>query len=58
MKRFSVHFNAHTPIQIVFLNNMKTVGPLSKTKPFTRRGPKIGKKKHFRVVMSKLLTIK
>jgi hypothetical protein len=44
MKRFSEHFNVHTPIQIVFLNNLKTVGPLSKTKPCTRRGPKIGKK--------------
>ena len=44
MKRFSVHFNVHTPIQIVFLNNLKIVGPLSKMKPCTRRGPKIGKK--------------
>jgi hypothetical protein len=39
MKRFSVHFNVHTPIQIVFLNNLKIVGPLSKMKPRTRRGP-------------------
>jgi hypothetical protein len=54
---FSMHFNVHTPIQIVFLNNLKTVGLLSKMKPCTRRGPKIGKK-HYRVVMSKLLTIK
>jgi hypothetical protein len=23
MKRFSVHFNVHTPIQIVFLNNFE-----------------------------------
>jgi hypothetical protein len=44
MKRFSVHFNVHTPIQIVFLNNLKIVGPVSKMKPCTRRGPKIGKK--------------
>jgi hypothetical protein len=44
MKRFSVHFNVHTPIQIVFLNNLKIVGPLSKMKHCTRRGPKIGKK--------------
>ncbi len=29
---------------IVFLNNLKIVGPLSKMKPCTRRGPKIGKK--------------
>ncbi len=28
----------------VFLNNLKIVGPLSKMKPCTRRGPKIGKK--------------
>jgi hypothetical protein len=43
MKRFSVHFNVQTPLQIVFSNNLKTVGPLSKMKPCTRRGPKIGK---------------
>ncbi len=30
--------------QIVFLNNLKIVGPLSKMKPCTRRYPKIGKK--------------
>ncbi len=42
MKRFSVHFNVHKPIQTVFLNNFK-VGPLSKMKPCTRRVPKIGK---------------
>ncbi len=51
MKRFSVHFTVKTPLQIVFLNNLKIVGPLSKMKPCTRRGPKIGKK-HLRVVMS------
>jgi hypothetical protein len=28
MKHFSVHFNVHTPMQIVFLNNLKIVGPL------------------------------
>ncbi len=44
MKRFSVHFNVQTPLQIVFLNNLKIVGPLSKMKPCTRRGPKISKK--------------
>ncbi len=44
MKGFSVHFNVHIPIQIVFLNNFKIGGPLSKMKPCTRRGPKIGKK--------------
>ncbi len=44
IKLFSVHFNVHTPIKIVFLNNLKIVGPLSKMKPCTRRGPKIGKK--------------
>jgi hypothetical protein len=57
MRRFSVHFTVKTPLQIVFLNNLKIVGPLSKMKPCTRRGPKISKK-HYRVVMSKLLTIK
>ncbi len=44
MKRFSVHFIVHTPIQIVFFNNLKIVSPLSKMKPCTRRGSKIGKK--------------
>ena len=44
MKHFSVHFNVQAPLQIVFLNNLKIVGPLSKMKPCTRRGPKIGKK--------------
>ncbi len=43
MKRFSVHFTVQTPLQIVFLNNLKNVGPLSKMKPCTRRGPKIEK---------------
>jgi len=46
VKRFSVHFNLHKPIQIVFFKNFEncTVGPLSKMKPCTRRVPKIGKK--------------
>jgi hypothetical protein len=44
VERFSVHFTVQTPLQIVFLNNLKIVGPLSKIKPCTRRGPKIGKK--------------
>ncbi len=44
MKRFSVHFTVQTSLQIVFLNNLKILGPLSKMKPYTRRGPKIGKK--------------
>jgi hypothetical protein len=43
-KRFLVHFNLHKPIQNVFLNFFKIVGPLSKKKPCTRRVPKIGKK--------------
>jgi hypothetical protein len=43
IKLFSVHFNVQTSIQIVFLNNLKIVGPLSKMKPCTRRDPKIGK---------------
>jgi hypothetical protein len=33
-----------TPLQIVFFNNLKIVDPLSKKKPCSRRGPKIGKK--------------
>jgi hypothetical protein len=44
MKRFSVHGNVPTPILIIFLYNLKIVGPLSKMKPCTRRSPKIGKK--------------
>ena len=56
MKRFSVHFTVQTPLQIVFLNNLNIVGPRSKMKPCTRRGPKIGKKTL--ESMSKLLTIK
>jgi hypothetical protein len=44
IKLFSVNFNVHTPIQIVFLNNLKIVGPLSKMKPCTRGDSKIGKK--------------
>jgi hypothetical protein len=44
MKRFSVHFDVHTHIQIVFLTNLKIVGPLSKMNPCTRRSPKIDKK--------------
>ncbi len=44
MKRFSVHFNLHKPIQIVFFKNLEIVGPLSKIKPCTRRVPKMGKK--------------
>jgi hypothetical protein len=56
MKRFSVHFNLHKPIQIVFLKILKIVGPLSKMKPCTRRVPKIVK--NTRVVMYKIFTIK
>ncbi len=44
MKRFSVHFTVQTLLQIVFLNNLKILGPLSKMKPCSRRGPKMGKK--------------
>jgi hypothetical protein len=40
VKLFSMHFNVHTPLQIVFLNNLKIEGPLSKMKPCTRRVPK------------------
>jgi hypothetical protein len=44
IKLFSAHFNVHTPIQIIFFNNLKIVGTLSKMKPCTRRDSKIGKK--------------
>ncbi len=44
MKRFLVYFTVQLPLQIVFSNNFKIVGPLSNMKPCTRRGPKIGKK--------------
>ncbi len=43
MKRFSVHFNLHKPVQIVFFKTLKIVGPLSNMKPCTRRVPKIGR---------------
>jgi hypothetical protein len=43
MKRFSVHFNVHTPIQIVFLNNFENCSSPLKMKPRTRSDPKIGK---------------
>jgi hypothetical protein len=52
MKCFSVHFNVHTRIKIVFLNNLKIVGPLYKMKPCTRRSPRSAKT--LEVVMSKL----
>jgi hypothetical protein len=45
MKRFSVHFNLHKTIQIVFFKNFENCrSHLSKMKPCTRRVPKIGKK--------------
>ncbi len=44
-----------TPIQIVFIKKLKIVSPLSKMKPCTRRGPKIGIKK---TLLKTLLTIK
>jgi hypothetical protein len=40
MKRFLVHFNVHIPIQIVFLNILKIVGPLSKMNPAPREFPR------------------
>ena len=43
-KGYSVHLNVHTPLQIVFLTIFKIEGHLSKMKPFTMRGPEIGKK--------------
>jgi hypothetical protein len=30
IKRFPVHFNMNTPLEIVFLNNFKILGPLQK----------------------------
>jgi hypothetical protein len=57
MKHLSVHFNVHPHIQIVFLNNFEYCRSPFKMKPFTRRGPKIGKN-HQTVVMSKQLTFK
>jgi hypothetical protein len=44
MKHFSVHFNVHTPLQIVILNNFENCRSPSKMKPRTARGPEIGKK--------------
>ncbi len=44
IKRFSVHFILQAPLQIVFLNNLKIVCPLSKMKPCTMSGPEISKK--------------
>jgi hypothetical protein len=43
-KRFSVHFNVHTHIQIGFLNNFENCRSLSEMKPCTRRVPNTGKK--------------
>jgi hypothetical protein len=40
MKRFSEHFNLHKPIQIVFLNILKILGPLSKMKSCTGEFPR------------------
>jgi hypothetical protein len=44
MKRFSVHFNLHKPIQIVLFKNVENIRSPFKMKPCTRRVPKIGKK--------------
>jgi hypothetical protein len=38
---FLVHLNVRTSLQIVSFSILKTVGPLSKMKPCTRRGPDI-----------------
>ncbi len=40
---FSVHFNVHTHIQVVFSNNFESCRSLTEMKPCTRRVPKIGK---------------
>jgi hypothetical protein len=42
-ERFSVHFNVHTPLQIVFLNNFENFRAPSKMKPCTMSGLEIGK---------------
>jgi hypothetical protein len=44
MKHFSVHFNLHKPIQIVFLKFFVNCRSPFKNEPCTRRVPKIGKK--------------
>jgi hypothetical protein len=56
MKRFSVHFNVHTLLQIIILNNFENCRSPSKMKPCTMRGSEIDKKKYQRVVMYKILT--
>jgi hypothetical protein len=43
MKHFSMHFDVHTLVQIVFLNNFVNFRSPFKNKPCTRRGPKKGK---------------
>jgi hypothetical protein len=44
MKCFSVHFNVHKPLQIVFLNHFINCRSPSKMKHCTMMGPEIGKK--------------
>jgi hypothetical protein len=43
MKRFSVHFIGTNLYKLCSLKTLKSVGPLSKMKPCTRKVPKIGK---------------
>jgi hypothetical protein len=44
IKCFSLHFNVHAPLQIVFLNKFENCRSPSKMKPGTMRGTEIGKK--------------
>jgi hypothetical protein len=45
MKCFLVHFNVHTPIQTVFLDNLENGGSSFKNETLHKeRGPNIGKK--------------
>ncbi len=44
MKRFSVHFIVRTPLQIVFLDNLKNCRSPSKIKPCTMSDTEMSKK--------------
>jgi hypothetical protein len=57
MKCFSVHFNVHTPIKIVFLNSFENCRSPFKNETLHKEVPKIGEK-HEKVVMYKIWIIK
>ncbi len=44
MKDFTVHFNVHTSLQIVFWKNCEKFRSPFKNETLPRRGPEIGKK--------------